>query len=943
MLRMGHLGLAVVGLACCWALVRAAKLGAVYTEGGFVEGVNKKLSFLGNDSVDIFKGIPFATAKTLENPQRHPGWQGTLKATDFKETCLQITLNPDSTYGDEDCLYLNIWVPQGSKQVSQDSPVMVWIYGGSFYIGSSNEVDFFNNYLYVAKKVGCPQDDPTRMAKCLKVADPRALTLAYTIPWAKREYPAIYYLNTGPVVDGDFIPDDPLNLFANAADIDYLAGTNDMDGYFLAALDMPSIQDSNKNITDEDFYNLVTGFTMTKGLDGARAAFDIYTESWAQDSSQETKKKTVVDLETDILFLMPTEKALAQHRANARRARTYAYLFSVPSRNPDFPTWIGADHMEEIAYVFGKPFANPLGYRAQDRKVSKAMIAYWTNFARTGDPNNGFSAVPTHWYPYATDDCSYLDITKKMGSDSMKRHLRTKFYQFWTRTYEALPTVANAPTPVPPLDDSEDASVSPLAAPVSPLLDSEATPVSPLDDSEAAPVSPLNHSEAAPTSSAYESQLGTVYTGGFMEGVNKKLSLLGNDSVDIFKGIPFATAKTLENPQRHPGWQGTLKATDFKEACLQITLNPDSTYGDEDCLYLNIWVPQGSKQVSQDSPVMVWIYGGSFYIGSSNEVAKKVGCPQDDPTRMAKCLKVANPWALTLAYLYPWEKQEYFIPDDPLNLFANAADIDYLAGTNDMDGCFLAALDMPSIQDSNKNITDEDFYNLVAGFTMTKGLDGARAAFDIYTESWAQDSSQETKKKTVVNLEMDILFLMPTEKALAQHRANARRARTYAYLFSMPSRMPIYPKWMGADHADDLQYVFGKPFATPLGYRAQDRKVSKAMIAYWTNFARTGDPNNGFSAVPTHWYPYATDDCSYLDITKKMGSDSMKQHWRTKFFQFWTGTYEALPTVANAPTPVPPLDDSEAAPVPPADDSEAAPVLPADDSPAPQMPAAIGF
>lgn len=52
--------------------------------------------------------------------------------------------------------------------------------------------------------------------------------------------------------------------------------------------------------------------------------------------------------------------------------------------------------------------------------------------------------------------------------------------------------------------------------------------------------------------------------------------------------------------------------------------------------------------------------------------------------------------------------------------------------------------------------------------------------------------------------------------------------------------MPVYPKWMGADHADDLQYVFGKPFATPLGYRPQDRTVSKAMIAYWTNFARSG-------------------------------------------------------------------------------------------------------
>lgn len=64
--------------------------------------------------------------------------------------------------------------------------------------------------------------------------------------------------------------------------------------------------------------------------------------------------------------------------------------------------------------------------------------------------------------------------------------------------------------------------------------------------------------------------------------------------------------------------------------------------------------------------------------------------------------------------------------------------------------------------------------------------------------------------------------------------------RTYSYLFSEPSRMPVFPAWMGADHAEDLQYVFGKPFATPLGYWPRHRDISKYMIAYWTNFARTG-------------------------------------------------------------------------------------------------------
>lgn len=43
------------------------------------------------------------------------------------------------------------------------------------------------------------------------------------------------------MIDGDFLPDDPGNLFHNAADIDYIAGVNDMDGHLFTALDVPSI------------------------------------------------------------------------------------------------------------------------------------------------------------------------------------------------------------------------------------------------------------------------------------------------------------------------------------------------------------------------------------------------------------------------------------------------------------------------------------------------------------------------------------------------------------------------------------------------------------------------------------------------------------------------------------------------------------------------------
>lgn len=65
-------------------------------------------------------------------------------------------------------------------------------------------------------------------------------------------------------------------------------------------------------------------------------------------------------------------------------------------------------------------------------------------------------------------------------------------------------------------------------------------------------------------------------------------------------------------------------------------------------------------------------------------------------------------------------------------------------------------------------------------------------------------------------------------------------ARTYSYLFNMKTRIPLLPRWVEAEHAEDLQYLFGKPFSMSLIYFPRHRDLSKYMIAYWTNFARTG-------------------------------------------------------------------------------------------------------
>ena len=93
------------------------------------------------------------------------------------------------------------------------------------------------------------------------------------------------------------------------------------------------------------------------------------------------------------------------------------------------------------------------------------------------------------------------------------------------------------------------------------------------------------------------------------------------DGVRAFRGIPYAAppvgALRWRPPQPAPAWSGPREAIRFGADCLQ---HPLPTFIDpgsgqptsEDCLYLNVWAPADGAR----HPVMVWIHGGGFTIGS---------------------------------------------------------------------------------------------------------------------------------------------------------------------------------------------------------------------------------------------------------------------------------------------------------------------------------------
>jgi len=89
------------------------------------------------------------------------------------------------------------------------------------------------------------------------------------------------------------------------------------------------------------------------------------------------------------------------------------------------------------------------------------------------------------------------------------------------------------------------------------------------------------------------------------------------DGANQFLGLPFAHSRRFEAPVDWKGKHtGTLQATDFGPACMQIGTSAGVTYGSEDCLVVNIWQPAGASREDK-LPVLCFIFGGSWQFGET--------------------------------------------------------------------------------------------------------------------------------------------------------------------------------------------------------------------------------------------------------------------------------------------------------------------------------------
>ena len=115
-----------------------SQAGVVGTDSGKLQGVTQ-------GPVESFKGVPFAAPPVGElrwrAPQPVQPWSDVRQANAYSADCMQVPFPSDAaplgTKPAEDCLYLNVWRPAGTKADAK-LPVMFWIYGGGFVNGGSS-------------------------------------------------------------------------------------------------------------------------------------------------------------------------------------------------------------------------------------------------------------------------------------------------------------------------------------------------------------------------------------------------------------------------------------------------------------------------------------------------------------------------------------------------------------------------------------------------------------------------------------------------------------------------------------------------------------------------------------------------------------------------------------------------------------------------------------
>ena len=208
-----------------------------------------------------------------------------------------------------------------------------------------------------------------------------------------------------PVFDGNVLPENPVTAYQSGRqhDVPVIVGSTLNEGNIYLV--------HEPDVSNEKYQ------TFVKSRFGVHAAqaFALFPAGTPETAARAIDKIITVAANAEPARFMASSM-------KKKKSKAYLYQFT---RLPDtaMARKLGVHHGVDLAYVFGNMNAKD-GYADADGKLSEKMMAYWVNFARTGNPNG--PGLP-RWPAYK----SATDLSLEFGDDiRVQKHLYKKECDF---------------------------------------------------------------------------------------------------------------------------------------------------------------------------------------------------------------------------------------------------------------------------------------------------------------------------------------------------------------------------------------------------------------------------------------------------------------------------------------------------------------------------------
>ena len=413
-----------------------------------------------------YKGIRYATAGRWEYPKIVTAWENIYDATQYGHCSYQPRAFYDEelnekkyfyynefrrgeayTYS-EDCLYLNVFTPEGAKEGDR-LPVLVYIHGGGFTGGCGHEKHFDGPVWPTKGVIGVTLNyrlGPMGFVCLPELAEEAGYTGNYglvdqmtAIQWVKNNIASF---------GGDSENITIMGQSAGAASVQMQCQSPLTDGLFQKAImssgcglggmmsgkletSMAFWQEVMKragceNLTqfralpvDKLFETWQAAKKEVKG--GAAAAFPVMDGHFAVAGTP-AKNIPYMAGSTSHDMAPPVLQSMTKKWISDREKPSYTWYFDRMLPGDDCGAW----HSSDLWYWFG---TLPNCWRPMEQKdydLSEQMVSYLCNFVRTGDPNKA-AQLPT-WIASGKGQNRVLRLGEKdtgMGKPSMLKMVKT--------------------------------------------------------------------------------------------------------------------------------------------------------------------------------------------------------------------------------------------------------------------------------------------------------------------------------------------------------------------------------------------------------------------------------------------------------------------------------------------------------------------------------------